>query len=237
MASNYYIRNASTIRTTKSCRIYELNDLYNSDNNPNKINLTIGVYRKHDKPYTLQCVAQAETELLKQNKSHEYSSLRGNSGFLKENMKLIYGTDIMKSYSLASIQTISGTGALRLYGEFHNFISAHKTIYLPNLTWSNHHKIFEECGFHIQYYPYIRIVGKNINYDHNRTTLYLRNLPKNSIVLFQTCGHNPTGCNPTKSEWFELSQISKTKDFYILFNKKLFVQSTQSLNFFPDISQ
>jgi len=56
---------------------------------------------------------------------------------------------------IASCQSISGTGALRIGGEFlAKFYKDSKTIFLPNPTWGNHIPIFVDSGLEIKYYRY-----------------------------------------------------------------------------------
>lgn len=46
----------------------------------------------------------------------------------------------------------------------------------------------------------------------------LKHLPRNSIVLFQMVGHNPTGADPTKEQWREMSHILKDRQILVFFD-------------------
>ena len=37
----------------------------------------------------------------------------------------------------------------------------------------------------------------------------LQSLPKQSVVLFHACAHNPTGADPLPEQWKEMSKICK----------------------------
>lgn len=37
----------------------------------------------------------------------------------------------------------------------------------------------------------------------------LNSAPENAIIILQVCAHNPTGCDPTREQWMEISNIMK----------------------------
>lgn len=43
-------------------------------------------------------------------------------------------------------------------------------------------------------------------------------MPRNSIILFQLCGHNPTGVDPNPEQWCELSELIKKKNIFVFFD-------------------
>ena len=55
-----------------------------------------------------------------------------------------------------------------------------------------------------QYYNYIKTVC-----SHSSCVFPLQSLPKNSVVLFHACAHNPTGADPMPEQWIEMSKICK----------------------------
>jgi aspartate aminotransferase len=60
-----------------------------------------------------------------------------------------------RSGQVAVVQTISGTGALRIGGAFLARHYPHaKVIYLPNPSWGNHTPIFRDSGFEVRTYRY-----------------------------------------------------------------------------------
>jgi aromatic-amino-acid transaminase len=66
-------------------------------------------------------------------------------------LKLAYGSDHPKlsSDSIASMQTVSGTGALRMGLELirRYFPTKVNKIYTTNVTWSLHYNIIKDAGF------------------------------------------------------------------------------------------
>ena len=47
---------------------------------------------------------------------------------------------------------------------------------------------------------------------------FFQKIPENSIVLLHACAHNPTGVDPSKEQWKELSKIVKDKKLYAFFD-------------------
>jgi aspartate aminotransferase len=85
----------------------------------------------------LSCVRKAEQRLIEKQLDKEYAPITGVPAFDKGAVKLAYGADssAVKDGRIAVTQSISGTGALRIGGEFLARFFENKTIYVPNPTW------------------------------------------------------------------------------------------------------
>ena len=89
----------------------------------------------------LNSVRQAEKELNEMHLDHEYSSIAGIQQFIDRSVEFVYGKDspALKSGRVAAIQTLSGTGAGRIAGEFlATFFGRGKKIYVSEQTVSQH---------------------------------------------------------------------------------------------------
>jgi aspartate aminotransferase, mitochondrial len=82
-------------------------------------------------------VRKAEEKLLQKQLDKEYAPITGVPAFDKGAIKLAYGADssAIKEGRIAVTQSISGTGALRIGGEFLARFFENKTIYVPTPTW------------------------------------------------------------------------------------------------------
>ncbi len=180
-----------------------------ADPRTQKVNLGVGSYRdSNGLPVVLNCVRKAEAELSSKYLNKEYQPIEGNASYLKATNELIFGSDFLKSYAggLFSAQTIGGTGALRLGGEF-LVQETSKTIFVPSPTWPNHKPIFTRSGLKMHSYRY---------YDERTHQLDFAGLcgdisnmsPGSTIMLHGSC-HNPTGIDPTQEQWQELSRLIK----------------------------
>ena len=185
--------------------IFGLGTRFKKDRNLNKIDLIVGIFRDEDlKTHILCSVKEAEKILEKIERDKLYLSISGDQVFIGETQKLVFGGDFCKNAggTLFGVQTIGGTGGLRLGGDF-LAREVTKKIYLSDLTWPNHLGIFEGCGMTIETYPYYNYETHRLDFDRMIDTL--SHAPENSVVLLHGCCHNPTGCDPTDAQWKELS--------------------------------
>ena len=122
---------------------------FNKDTSPKKINLGVGAYRDDNgKPFVLECVREAERRIYEGKMNHEYAGIVGVPEFNKVARELALGKDsqVVKENRAVTIQTLSGTGALRVSGDFMNrFLDVpSKAVWLPKPTWGNHNVIFTD---------------------------------------------------------------------------------------------
>jgi len=122
----------------------------------------------------------------------------------------------LKDNKVVTVQTLSGTGALRVAGDFIARFKPGVPIYVPNPTWANHHPIFTDSGLKVQQYAYYEPSNCGLNFSGMVNDI--KNAPNGSVILLHACAHNPTGVDPTKEQWQELSQVIKEKGHFPLFD-------------------
>jgi len=192
---------------------------FNNDKDAKKINLGVGAYRDDDgKPFVLKCVREAEKRIYEKKMDHEYAGISGVPDFVSASAKLLFGQDCpqLKNDEIVSAQSISGTGALRVAANFmRRFVKHTNDVYMPNPTWANHIPIFKDAGFNPTQYRYYDGKG-GLNFEDMKTDIH--NVPERSIILLHVCAHNPTGVDPTRHQWTELSKICKEKKHIVFFD-------------------
>jgi aspartate/tyrosine/aromatic aminotransferase len=189
------------------------------DKYEHKINLTIGAYRTEDgKPCVLECVKEAEEVLFNQHLDHEYLGQDGLPEFVSAAQKLMFGTDssILNENRVYSIQSVAGTGSIRLAVDFMKSVFPNTTVYIPDITWPNHPYVLNAAGYKVEKYRYIDSTGTG--FDFAGMLQDLKACPDRSIVLLHSCAHNPTGVDPTEDEWRELLEIFKAKSLFPFFD-------------------
>jgi aspartate aminotransferase len=87
---------------------------------------------------------------------------------------------------------------------------------ISNPTWPNHHQIFSQCGFKVETYPYYCPASKGLDITAMLDTL--KNAPRASIVILQTCAHNPTGIDPTQEEWKQIATVMRNRGHFPFFD-------------------
>lgn len=198
--------------------IFGLGARIKKDENPNKIDLTVGVYHDDElKAVTMQAVKEAEKKLLDSEKNKTYLPMGGKEDYLQVTKELIFGKDFVSSEGerLFAAQTLGGTGALRIGGDF-IFRELSKKVYVSSPTWPNHKGIFGAVGMEICTYPYYSEERKELDFDRMLDTL--SQAPEKSVVVLHTCCHNPSGCDPTQEQWKELSHLILRKKLIPFFD-------------------
>ena len=149
----------------------------------------------------------------------EYAGIIGMPTFTKAAAVLAYGpeSEVLKNGQVALSQSISGTGALRIGGEFlARFYPHAQQIFVPSPTWANHIPLFQDSGLKLAKYRYYN--KDTIGLDFSGMVEDLRSAPEGSIVLLHACAHNPTGIDPTEEQWQQISDVVKEKKHYPFFD-------------------
>lgn len=140
------------------------------------------------------------------------------ASFIKHSLDFGYGANssVLKSGTVAAVQTISGTGGCRLAGEFIKKFFGPRKIFLPDPTWGNHLSIFRDAGLTPEYYPYYDL--KNNSVDFNALLSFVNTTEDGGVFLLHACAHNPTGCDLSTSQWSDLSKAMKKKNHIVFFD-------------------
>jgi len=196
--------------------IFGLNIAYNKDTSHDKLNLGVGAYRTNEgEPYVLNVVKRAEAELLEATQrdglNKEYLGIAGHPGFVAASQRLVLGDNCraLQEGRVATVQTLSGTGALRIGAELAARFLRGRTVYLSNPTWGNHKAIFNDAGVPWKEYRYFDTATKGL--DFAGTCADLQAAPEGSVVLLHVCAHNPTGVDPTREQWARLCELCRSR--------------------------
>lgn len=194
---------------------------YRADTDPRKVDLGVGAYRTDDgKPLVLNVVRKAE-QIVANDKSlnHEYLGIDGDQKFVKLARDLLLGGEsaAVKENRVASAQTLSGTGSLRVAVEFiARFLPKGTKILYSKPTWGNHNSIFSAAGVPSGAYRYWDAAGRKL--DINGLLEDFKNAPNGSVVLLHACAHNPTGVDPTPEQWKQIAQVVREKNHLPFFD-------------------
>ncbi len=184
---------------------------------PNKVNLVVGAYRGSDgKPWVLPSVKEAEGRLLERGEFKEYAPIDGNARFTERALRFAYGDSAaLAEGRVAGVQTLSGTGACRLAGEFYSrFLPAGTAIYVSDPTWGNHIPIMERAGLEVRRYAYLDRSTNSLDFDGLISSI--NDAPSGSIFLLHACAHNPTGVDPSREQWRSVSDAILAKGHHVL---------------------
>lgn len=200
--------------------LFQVKQNYTQDTRAYKADLGIGAYRDNNgKPWILPSVVEAEKLIQKDpSYNHEYLGMSGLPALTSSAAKVIFGEDFPVEERVASIQSLSGTGALHLAAKLlsWNNPTKSKKIYLSDPTWGNHNQLFGTCGFELATYKYWDAENKAFNFQGMMGSI--ANAPAGSIFVLHACAHNPTGIDPSKEQWVEILQALKQGEHLVIFD-------------------
>jgi len=185
--------------------ILGLNEAFKSDPSESKINLGVGVYKDPTGVTpVLACVKAAERRLVESEQSKTYLPISGNPDYGRYVPALLFG-DTLAADRVATIQTPGGTGALRIAGDFIHEMLPGASVWLSNPTWANHPNVFSAAGVPIETYGYFDPQSMGLDYDS--MVADLQRVNAGDVVLLHGCCHNPTGVDPSLSQWKEIAAL------------------------------
>ena len=199
--------------------ILGLGEAFKSETRSNKINLGIGVYKdaKGNTPI-VKAVKEAERRLLEQENTKNYLPIDGVADFNARTKELLFGanSDIVKNNRARTVQSLGGTGALRIAAEFVKRQTNSQNVWISTPTWPNHNAIFKAVGINIREYRYYDAERKTLDWDN--LIADLSQAGEGDLVLLHGCCHNPTGIDPTPEQWDKLAEMSAQKGWLPLFD-------------------
>ena len=194
--------------------ILGLSQEYLQSQHPNKVNLSVGVY-KTDSGNTpiFAAVKAAEQRMIDAQESKVYISQQGDPKFLSGMHKLLLGEELSKSIQDRSsiCMTPGGCGALRLAAETLFKANPESTVWFSNPTWGNHFPLIESAGLKTTEYPYYNHKTGLVDFD--AMLAVLEKVPAGDLVLLHACCHNPTGADLSKSQWDQVIAIAERQGF------------------------
>jgi len=192
--------------------ILGLNEAFQADPNPKKVNLGIGVYQNgQGKVPVLSVVRDAERRWYEKEDSKAYLPIDGLVSYRQEVQSLLFGRDsaLVREGKVVTAQALGGTGALKLGADFLQRFLPKSELHISQPSWENHRALFEAAGFVVKEYAYYSPETHGLDFSAMRDSL--NKIPSGSIVLFHACCHNPTGVDPTPAQWQEVVGICKVR--------------------------
>lgn len=188
--------------------ILSLVETYLQDPRPQKVNLGIGLYYdEQGRIPLLASVQQAEAAIAAESGPRSYLPMEGAADYRAVVQKLLFGADseALKAGRIATIQTLGGSGALKVGADLLKRYFPKSEAWVSNPTWDNHRSIFEGAGIAVHDYPYYD--AKTGGVDFAGMVATLKGLPAQSIVLLHPCCHNPTGVDLSREQWQQVIAI------------------------------
>ena len=192
--------------------ILGLNEQFNADTNPAKVNLGVGVYfDDNGKLPLLQCVQAFEKTMMDKPTARGYLPIDGIAAYDAAVKSLVFGTDSepVKSGRVATIQALGGTGGLKIGADFLKKLNPTAKVLISDPSWENHRALFTNAGFTVESYRYYDATTRGLNFAGMLADLNAA--PAGTVVVLHACCHNPTGYDITPAQWDEVIAVVKAK--------------------------
>jgi aromatic-amino-acid transaminase len=192
--------------------ILGLNEQFNADSNPNKVNLGVGVYfDENGKLPLLKCVQAAEAQLMATPKPRGYLPIDGIAAYDGAVKGLVFGndSDVVQNSRVATVQSIGGTGGLKVGADFLKSTQPNAKVLISDPSWENHRAIFTQAGFQVETYPYYDASNRGVNFQGMIDALAASEA--GTVVVLHACYHNPTGYDLSHDQWTQVIEVVKAK--------------------------
>ncbi|PWC16930.1 aromatic amino acid transaminase [Brenneria corticis] len=189
--------------------ILSLMEKFKQDPRADKVNLSIGLYYNEQNIIPqLRSVSAAQDELQQLPKqANSYLPMEGLQSYRTAIQHLLFDKNhpALTAKRIATIQTLGGSGALKVGADFLKRYFPHSEVWVSDPTWENHIAIFAGAGFKVHTYPYFDADRRGVKFDAMLAAL--QQLPAHSIVLLHPCCHNPTGSDLTNEQWDRVIEV------------------------------
>ncbi|HJV70021.1 amino acid aminotransferase [Ideonella sp.] len=192
--------------------ILGLNEQFNADPNPAKVNLGVGVYTdENGKLPLLACVKAAEAQLVEAARARGYLPIDGIAAYDKAVQGLVFGegSPLLAAGRVATVQALGGTGGLKVGADFLKKVNPGAKVLISDPSWENHRALFTNAGFTVETYPYYDAAKQGVDFDGMLAALNAA--PAGTIVVLHACCHNPTGYDISTAQWDAVIEAVKAR--------------------------
>ncbi|KAI0870623.1 aspartate aminotransferase-like protein [Hypoxylon argillaceum] len=193
-------------------------EAFKKDTNEKKVNLSPGLYCDDDaKTWVLPSVKKAREILLADPSfNHDVLPQLGYPDFVSAARQITFG-HTLDTRTIASMQTIAGTGANHFFARLMSDTLRPATVWLSDPSWENHTKIWTHVNPNIKQrsYPYYDYQTAKLDIEGMLSTLRDQ-ATAGDVVILQACAHNPTGLDPSREQWRRIAEVCEEKKLFPL---------------------
>jgi aromatic-amino-acid transaminase len=193
--------------------ILGLNEQFNADTNPKKVNLGVGVYfDESGKLPLLDCVQAAEKTMMSTPTARGYLPIDGIAAYDAAVKGLVFGVESepVTSGRVATVQAIGGTGGLKIGADFLKHLRPGAKVLISDPSWENHRALFTNAGFVVDTYAYYDAANRGVDFAGMLASLDAAE--PGTIVVLHACCHNPTGYDITPAQWDQVVATVKERN-------------------------
>lgn len=185
-----------------------------ADPNPNKVDLTIGIYMDEQGVCPVfEAVRLAQRALVEEEVTKAYLPAAGDEQFNLGLQQLVLGAESLALLEgrVSSIQTPGGCGALRIGAEIIHAAAPGARVWVSDPTWPVHIPLLGSVGLQFRSYRYYEPDSHSVNFD--AMVEDLKNAVVGDVVLLHGCCHNPCGADLSLSQWGVIADMAEQQGF------------------------
>ena len=185
-----------------------------ADSNPQKVDLTVGIYMNEQGICPVfEAVQQAQRALVEEEVTKAYLPPAGDELFNRGIQQLVLGLDssALRDGRVTSIQTPGGCGALRIGAEVIHAAAPDARVWVSDPTWPVHIPLLGSVGLSFQTYRYYEPASHGVNFDG--MVADLKGASRGDVVLLHGCCHNPCGADLSLQQWGVIAAMAEQQGF------------------------
>jgi aspartate aminotransferase len=185
-----------------------------ADANPNKVDLTVGVYMNEDGVCPVfKAVKMAQAALQQEEVSKSYLPPAGVDAFNDGMQQLLFGAGhpALRDGRVSSVQAPGGCGALRIGAEIIFAAAPTAKVWVSDPTWPVHLPLLGSVGLEFATYRYYEPVSHGVNFDGMVEDL--KRAQTGDVVLLHGCCHNPCGADLSLEQWGVVADMAEAQGF------------------------
>ena len=185
-----------------------------ADPNPDKVDLTIGIYMDESGNCPVfNAVRLAQRQLVDEEQTKSYIPPQGDPQFIEGLVELVVGSDALgvRSGNVGAVQAPGGCGAVRLGAEVLKASGTKGKVWVSDPTWPVHVPLITSSGLELGQYRYYDPATHGV--DFAAMTDDLAAAGTGDIVLLHGCCHNPSGADLTPEQWREIAGMAASQGF------------------------
>ena len=185
-----------------------------ADPNPDKVDLTIGIYMDEAGLCPVfEAIKQAQRSLVEEEQSKAYLSPQGDPAFLEGMMALVLGAEYMADHAdrVGAVQSPGGCGAVRLGAEVLKASGTDGKVWISDPSWPVHVPLITSTGLALSKYRYYDPATHGVDFEAMVSDLAAAG--RGDIVLLHGCCHNPSGADLNREQWQTVADMAVTQGF------------------------
>ena len=185
-----------------------------ADPNPDKVDLTIGIYMDEAGLCPVfNAIKQAQRQLVDEEQSKAYLAPQGDPAFLEGLTELVVGAERLASRpgAVGAVQAPGGCGAVRLGAEVLKASGTDGKVWVSDPSWPVHVPLITSTGLALESYRYYDPQSQGVNFEGMVTDLGAAR--RGDIVLLHGCCHNPSGADLNPEQWQVIASMAVEQGF------------------------